>query len=125
MSDHHDSLNLGQVIVGNQALLAILGYGDILPLGRVLYVSGLVSKLISVRVITAQGFSIGFTDVSAKGNCWISMQTIIKASVSIGDLYRFEFVLNLHSIIWSHDIHNQPQFSSWDEMFTPYNLDLF
>ena len=62
LNDHQDSLHLGQVIVGNQALLPILGYGDIWPLGRVLYVPGLVSNLISARRLTTQGFSVDFID---------------------------------------------------------------
>jgi len=44
LNDPQDSLRLGQVIVGNQTLLPILGYGDIWPLGRVLYIPGLVCR---------------------------------------------------------------------------------
>jgi len=92
LNDHQDSLNLGQVIVGNQALPPILGFGDIWSLGRVLYVPGLVSNLISVRKFTAQGFSVDFIEDSAKVICWISMQTIMTASVALGDLFRLLFV---------------------------------
>jgi len=104
LNDHQYKLNLEQVIVGNQAQLQILGYGVIWPLGGVLYVSGLVSNLISVRRFTAQGFSVDFIDDNAKVTCWISMQTVMTASVAIGDLYRLVFVANIHVLLWSHGI---------------------
>jgi len=95
-----DSINLGKEIVGNQALVPILGYGDIWPLGRVLYVSGLVSYLISVRRLRSQGFFVDFIDDSAKETSWISMQTIMTASVALDDLYWLEFLPSIHVLLW-------------------------
>jgi len=55
-----------------------------------------------------QGFAVDFIDDKTKVTCWISMQTIMTASVALGDLYRLVFVPNIYVLLWSHGIYNQP-----------------
>ena len=83
-----DRLNLGPVECGYGEQLRIMGYGNMRPLRRVLYVPGLTHNMISVKMLTFHGWSVTFINNKAAVTDLRTMSTIMVASVERGDLYR-------------------------------------
>jgi len=79
------------VFVGYGAILAIMRYGNLLPLGRVLFVPGVTHNLISIRMLGIHGFTTRFTDDKARVEEWTTLSTIITANIAKGDHYRLKW----------------------------------
>ena len=94
-----DRLNLGRVECGYGEQLRIMGYGNMWPLRRVLYVPGLSHNLISVKMLTLHGWSVTFINNKAAVTDLRTMSTIMVASVERGDLYRVHWERNISAVL--------------------------
>jgi len=106
-NDNEDSLNLGNVQIGNGNKLSIRGYGTVWPFGKVLLVPALIYNLISVRMLTAQGFSIYFINIMAKMEEWETLTNVIIAKVDGEGMYSLEWQQEALRQLPPHSIFNQ------------------
>ena len=97
-NDRSDSLASGQVYCGYGATLDIAGYGNLWPLGNVLYVPEITHNMISVKMLTSHGWAVNFIGDKASVMDLRTMSTIMTASVK-GGLYMLHWDRHIDEIL--------------------------